>query len=413
MENDQFNGAGCAKMILNLERVNSLTQSEIQNYAVSHNYSSNMGQPYIDPYGMYRVLNNYGSTGYNFGQVTRLQKEDAYNDLCYWISNTIPNVNNPNMPSAVPTGGNYNNWMIVNGFRSSANPHSSGNYTVYGFYLKDPDANGIGQDIYIQAEAFGTSYFKRITSSDIWNSYYVTVDEPPVNNASVTIESLWSTFIKPVSDQLRFQAVEKGLINSRLMCNDENIIRAMDGASRGRTYFVNLPGISNDYYIVTFEKDGGCTLAAIIDANNGALKEVSFNGFADKNYYDNLKSGRTSMKSTEGDTEYHNSFYPPVDIISAMIDTDPDDQVITDFDFTLVPNPAMDHITLVVNQPVQGLFYAEIYSITGELIRKIELYGCTKNNYYPISLQGLENGMYIVGLVQNGEKMFKKLIVGK
>jgi hypothetical protein len=411
MENDQFSGAACAKMILDLERANNLTQSDIQNYAVAHNYPLNTGQPFIDPYGMFRVLNYYGSAGYNYGQVTRSNKETAYNDLCYWISNTIPNVNNPNMPSAIPTGGNYNNWMIVNGFRSSDNPHSSISYTVYGFYLKDPDANGIGQDIYIQAEAFGTNYFKPISSPDIWNGHYVTVDEPPVNNAKAVIEPLPSTGKKPDSELLRFRSVEKGLTDSKLIFTDENIIKALDGASRGRSYFVDLAGSNNDYYIVTYEKDGGCTLAAIIDANSGALKEVSFAGFPDREYCDNLKSGKPGLKS--GNSGYYNSFFPPVGTISTAIGTVHDTGVQPDFDFELVPNPASDYVSIIFNELIKGSLSVELYSMTGVLVKKAEMSVGEGNGKCQINLPCIEKGIYIVRVRFNNETVVRKLIIEK
>jgi hypothetical protein len=47
-------------------------------------------------------------------------------------------------------------------------------------------------------------------------------------------------YFKPVNDRLRFMAAEEGIRNYGLLTNDGNIMEAMNGASRGRTYFVDL-----------------------------------------------------------------------------------------------------------------------------------------------------------------------------
>ncbi len=411
-ENDEYSGAACAKMILDLEKSNNISQSDLQTYATTHNSSANIGQPFIDPYGMYRVLNYYGSSGYNYGQLARTNMTEAYNDLCYWISNNIPNVNHSNMPSTVPTGGNFNNWIIVNGFRSSANPHSTGSYTVYGFYVKDPNVSGIGHDIYIQADVFGSEFFKPIASPGIWFNQYVTVDEPPVNDAVVTIQLLQPGYFKPVNDRLRFMAAEEGLRNYGLLTNDGNFIGAMKGASRGRTFFVDLPGYRDDYYIVTFEKNGGCSMAAIIDANNGALKEVSFSESYDKDYYENLTSRSSGLKSTTNGSGHHNAFYPDVEKISLADNINSETGGVTGTGFLIVPNPAIGHAHLIVDYPVQGKIYIEIYNMTGLMIRKIELSEISSNGCFYLDLGGLDDGIYVVSVIHNGERSYKKLIVG-
>lgn len=414
MENENYSGAACIKMILDLEKSNTLTQTAIQNYAVTLNSPVNLNKTFIDPWGMYRTINHFGASGYNYGEVTESNLTYALKDICYWISNPIPNVNHPYMPSVIPVGGSFNNWLIVNGFRSDINPHYAGihgNFTVRGFYVRDPDVDGIGQDIYIQAEVFGINYFKPISSSDGWNNKYVTVDEPPIDSVTAKLEPLIPGYYKPVNDRLRFQAAQEGLNKYLLIYNDARVMNSMEGSKEGRTFFVDLPGKRNDYYIVTFERDGGCTLAAIIDANDGALKEVSFDGSPDRNYYDNLISARSIRKSTEGEKKIHNSFYPSVKVVNEVTGMDADITGASQFDFELVPNPARDKVEIITDCPAKGVVHLQIFSITGVLLRSFDF------NVFPdkpscfINLQRFEKGMYLLTLTQNGEKHCKKLIV--
>ncbi len=414
MENENYSGAACIKMILDLEGPNDLTQDDIQVEAVDLNYYTNRNQDFIDPYGMSRALNYFGLLGYHYGAVTETSQPDAEKDICYWISNIIPNVNQPHMPSVVPTDGNYNNWMIVNGFRSDVNPQDvgiHGSFTIYGFYVKDPNVNGIGQDIYIQSSVFGEDYFKPVVSSDIWSGKYVTVDEPPVNNVSAVIQPLQPFKVKPVNNHLRFLAAEEGLKNYQLINNDDHVADAMHNAKRGRIYFVDVEGESDDYYIVTFGKNGGCVLAVTIDAGNGGLKEVSFAGIPDDTYYDHLEKKRTGFKSVDNKSAVNNVFYPVTGDIVTMTEDDRVEEMNGYFDFILSPNPAEDHINIIVDSHLQGTVYVDIYSITGQLADHFEIPDFTREVNYPVKTQHLEKGVYMVSMMLNGERRIKKLII--
>jgi len=415
-ENANYSGAACAKMILDFEGTNITSQAAIQMYGVAYNYSTNIGQDFIDPNGMYEVLNNYEVvSAYNYSQYTETTQAASFNDMCYWMSYDVPNVDvsKMNMPAVVPTGGNFNNWMVVNGFRASGNPHS-GSYTVYGFYVMDPSLDGIGQNMFIQATPFGSSYFKPIISSDIWNGKYVSVVEPPVNNQTITIQALQPYKCKPTTNTMRFSAAEEGLKNSGLLLNDANAMVAMKNAKRGRIYFVNLPGRVNDYYIVTFEKDGGCVVATIIDANNGALKEVSFAATPDKAYYTNLYKVGTRLKSASEEVESYNSFYPLADNVTTIEEGIQNQASDKGFNFEIGPNPSSDFTLIQYVITDVGLVNLSIIDLSGKTIKTIVNTRQNIGDYnLKINVQDMQNGVYLVKLISGNKKCTKLLIINK
>jgi hypothetical protein len=413
-ENEDYSGAACIDMILDYEDDNSITQSSIQQYGINQNHSVNQGSNFIDPYGMFRSLNHFElDPNFNYAQMMRNTKEEAYKDICYWISYNLPNVNRIHMPSVVPTGSNFNNWMVINGFQASGNPHVELNYTLFGFYVKDPNIeNGIGQDIYVQASSFGNNYYKPIVSSDIWNGKYVSVNEPPMSNNVLYIQSAKSSSQNPSTNELRFVAAEEGLLNYHLY-NNSSISNSLIDATRGRIYFVDKTGTNDDYYIVTFEKNNGCVAAVIIDANNGALKEVSYVGEPDYDYYNHIEGVRLKSFTSE---KIINSFYP----LNIANITDEEENVETnelkesETKIKFTPNPASDFTRLNYSIPTEGVVSINIYNLSGKIVKKVF------NNYQPIGnytleldLKDFKTGVYLCRFICGEELSVKKLVISK
>ena len=85
------------------------------------------------------------------------------------------------------------------------NPWDTPNFTVYGFFMKDPRINGIGQSTYKTAAECQSTYFLPLTTGDSYNGLFIQVAEPPaeISNAKVDI-------LQPTADlaNLGFVGVE-------------------------------------------------------------------------------------------------------------------------------------------------------------------------------------------------------------
>ncbi|MDA3891491.1 MAG: T9SS type A sorting domain-containing protein [Salinivirgaceae bacterium] len=428
-ENTNYSGAACAKMMLDYVRVSDdTTQTMLQNYGTSYNWPGWYGcndnttqNDFLDPRGMYKALNEYErDEDYNYAYLRRDTRDEAYKDLCYWMSHEISNVpsDKNQMPSTVPTGGNYDNWVVVNGFQSNVNPELA-NFMVYGFYVKDPQVDGIGQDMYIQASVFGDNYFKPINiSGDYWNGKYVTVDEPPVGSTNnITVQATLASAETPITNEKRFVAAEQGLKNYQLM-NDKRVSGSMNGAVRGRIYFVDLDGETNDYYIVSFEKSGGVIASVTIRKSDGALKEVTFLDSPDMTYYDRIPGTRVH-KSAEA--SLLNPFYPDATTMKLVYNgkdiIDEDEVTVIEKDnvkdiFTVMPNPANSYTRISYSLKQEGLVNISIYNISGKMV-KVLLNSKQKSGEHiqQIDLSDLENGVYYLRLNKNENNNTAKIII--
>ncbi len=386
----EYSGAACAKMILDYQADNTFTQHAIQQYGTASNYSTNSGADFIDPYGMYRSLNHFElNSNYNYAELKKNTIEEAYRDICYWISYEIPGTPREHLPSAVPVYGNFNDWFVINGFQSSANPHEESDYTVYGFYVSDPRSGGVGHNMFIQANTFGTYYFYPISSSDIWDGKYVSVNEPPASSGTITVEPE-RVSIEPVDNETRFQTVEYALDNYNLSDNHAVQNVSADGIQRDRIYFVDMEGTIHDYYIVTYSRheEGDCIIAGIIDANNGALKLLAYNE-PDYDYYrylDNL-TDTFRLKTVTDNSISNELLYPVKGIISstANIDIIPDDE-----SFAIYPNPAKDFLTISTH--ITGEKMLKVMNVSGQIIYRETMDEYTKE----LDVAGLEKGIYLV-----------------
>jgi len=403
-----LSGAACAKMILDYQAGNSLSQLDLHNYAVGQNQILNVGTDFIDPYGMYRCLNHFEmESGYNYAQLSRSTRDEAYHDLCYWISNIIQNTSRANLPSTVPIGGSFDKWFVVNGFQSSANPQNQSNYTVYGFYVTDPGINGVGNKLFVQADIFSNHYFMPISSSDIWNGRYVSVNEPPVTGANVTVEPERSLG-NPSTDELRFQIAEQAMSDYSLNGNSTIAEVLEEGFHRDRIYFVDLSGSQDDYYIVTFSRygNGDCIVAAVIDANDGALKLLSYCNDPDYSYYTYLNSApdHSRLKSAPG---YTNLLYPRAQNIVKLTE----DQVLPGF--RVLPNPASE-IIRIQSEELSGRIELSILDVTGKVVHHMmhnQTIGEAMN--LEVNIQDFDSGVYFLNISGGKINYTKKLVVVK
>lgn len=73
--------------------------------------------------------------------------------------------------------------------------------------------------------------------------------------------------------------------------------------------------------------------------------------------------------------------------------------------FSLYPNPAKDHATLLANH--YGLYTLEIYNSLGKLVQRQEFRGTS----YTVNLTSLQKGVYILSIRSNGKQWTNKLTV--
>ncbi|MDD5148338.1 MAG: NosD domain-containing protein, partial [Candidatus ainarchaeum sp.] len=196
-EQSFYSGAASAKMILDYIRTGagygSLTQNDINYFAHKFNARENSSLKELDANAMATALghfdpydsivsdshDSYDSAlpgnpfqGYNYtidyydpavdsGAMLNYMK-----DIVHWMAypvtqqtwwNSTALVARPNTPAAIPLYGNYNNWVVANGFAASTNPAPIPQQnpwfvpelTIYGFWLKDHAISGIGKQVYV------------------------------------------------------------------------------------------------------------------------------------------------------------------------------------------------------------------------------------------------------------------------
>lgn len=333
--------AATAQMILNYLRqgagVSTLTQNAIYEYARSplpfggelnpDEVDKTLG--HFDPYDT--LVSNWSDSfdsladgnpyqGYNYTVDTYdpgLDPDafDAYTrDICHWMAYTATKEEwwlngeltaHPNTPAAVPIYGTYNRWIMVKGYAASVNPcpeprtnpQYTPDFTVFGFWIKDPVINGIGKDTYVTAQECRENYFLPLSTQDDYNGKFVQVAEPPIRRSRAhtkvekPVEDLANLeFVGiPLSGNANLRRIRKyvrktgwqDIVEPHLL-SDEQATAAFTGAKVGRPIFVRRTDKDNaDYYLVPFNKRnkrGGALTSAVIilDANEGYFKEASW-----------------------------------------------------------------------------------------------------------------------------------------
>jgi hypothetical protein len=291
------------KMILDRQGPNTPSQSVLHSAAIAQNSAANLNGTYIDPQGMYLTLNaNELDSDYNYLWQSSTTINDAFHTICYWIEYDVPGANPMNMPAAIPLDGNYANWVLVNGFNASANPWQSSTYTVYGFWLTDPSATGIGQNVYKTASELAADY-TAMTTSDTWAGKFVSICEPPQTQAEVTIAKPAIFKNKLSSNKDIVAAAIKGL-QDNLLSSDEEMQAAFANSSAQKPVLVKSD--TGNYYIVPFIKNNGCVVCVIVDAKDGTFEQASYSTQPDSSYLKHFEKKCKAFKHLKG----KNAFLP-------------------------------------------------------------------------------------------------------
>ncbi|MGD0336612.1 MAG: hypothetical protein ABSB18_05875 [Candidatus Omnitrophota bacterium] len=354
-------GAAVAHMILNYMRAGTglppLDQNAIYEYAKTIPYGSDKLNPdevdkalgHFDPYDtlISNWSNGYDSLadgnpykGYNFGVDSYDPNSDpqAINkyicDICHWMAYTVTKedwwrdgelVAHPNTPAAIPIYGTYSHWVVVKGFAASddpcpsphTNPWNTPDFTVYGFWMKDPLSGGIGQETYkTTAECISTYFRPLLSTGDNYNGKFVQVSEPPPypskaeikipqptqdmanlefigvktnsENNPTTLKALSLSMLSGSSNEAPVVKKDWRDILPAPLLSDPECQKAFTATIRGRPLLVKRTDTEGSgYYLLPFnkrDKRGRLLTSAVIilDANAGYFKEASWTEVPEK-----------------------------------------------------------------------------------------------------------------------------------
>ena len=306
-----YSGSAIAQMWLNYLWWNSSQdlnppmlfndQSYLYNYGQPHNYECNKELRQLDAHGLWYTVQNldpdYNPYHYNFGIYKRDNVESALNDICHWLAYHAGRIAGypVHVPVAVPTGGNYDNWMIIRGIHTSTNPWNTEEYEIYGFWINDPNTNGIGVNTYKTINEWVENYYFKLTdisTEDPCYNKWVSILEPPQNNIDISKKTIHidSTYNKKtefieitntIKKDRNLDTIIKNTINSILK---EIVPYDTEFASIFAKTIICDPllvnnDIGKDYYLIPFNIQDNIKqtlVVAIVDSNDGDFKEVSW-----------------------------------------------------------------------------------------------------------------------------------------
>ncbi|MFH1101422.1 MAG: DUF2341 domain-containing protein [Methanobacteriota archaeon] len=173
--------------------------------------------------GLNTEINDYQNGwiyGYFFNPSAHDQAVDALKSAVIWLDYNIsgsnehrivdaPKLGHPyHVPIAVPTGGDYNHWMVIRGIHTNRSMWDTsipgdhellnGPVTIYGFWVNDPSTGGLGDNTYVTAEYFTNTYFQRLNvPDDYYDNKYVVITDPPQNSPPVDTTLLTLNTAKP------------------------------------------------------------------------------------------------------------------------------------------------------------------------------------------------------------------------
>ncbi len=342
-------GLASAQMILNYIREgagqSAVSQGDIYSYVRGPTAPTNgpdltpdemnKALGHFDPYDT--IISNWSDSynslaagnpykGYNFGVETFDPRSDTQamnkymRDICYWIDYPVTqqewwNATNrtlaakPYTPAAVPILGSYNHWVVIKGYAASAipnptpytNPGTAPDFTVYGFMIKDPLINGLGQDTYKTAEECLSTYFLPLNTTDAYNGKLLHVAEPPAipnyyAKASIQKSKADTANLEFIGVRAKTQNYSKmattaaapkkrgwkDIIDSRVLLNPEAQAAFKNTTASAPIFVRRTDNEKLNYYLLPFGKQNNKTGsfltsgAAIIDGNDGHFREASW-----------------------------------------------------------------------------------------------------------------------------------------
>ena len=279
-EQTNWSGPAVMQMMVDHYRPEEPAQSYLNATGIAHNHNCNSGLPYVDRYGMQWTLNNilhntssYGGGRFaNYGNHITTDVENALHYICWWQSAG---------PGAVPAYTNYSNWMVVRGIHTDINPRDGSyyppyGYTIYGFWINDPNPSGIGENSYKCVNQFTENYYQAMQGQcDVADGSWVSSCEPPEVDAEITLADSPARLAKaitPVLAEKRLMVYDVEQLALEKVVQDDDLLKivaaAIDGVNEqlvpydaefaevfaetvaGEPMFVSSD--NGDYYLVPF-----------------------------------------------------------------------------------------------------------------------------------------------------------------
>jgi len=195
-------GAMTMKMMMDYLMWNSTTHPNgpPDVYSEQHMWDTYTNGDYLNgtelSVGLNTEIDDHGHNwiyGYFFAPYGNTSADPVLRSICIWLDYPVNYYNyardvdvakqgHPNhVPIAVPTQGNYNNWMVIRGIHTDRNAWlPPEQLTVYGFWLNDPKSDGLGANTYVTTSRFLSTYYRPLNvPGDIYNGKYLAITDPP------------------------------------------------------------------------------------------------------------------------------------------------------------------------------------------------------------------------------------------
>ncbi|MBN1270013.1 MAG: hypothetical protein JXB04_10510, partial [Kiritimatiellae bacterium] len=175
-EQSNYTAAASTWMVERYLHGESFTQSQAQIYGeTTHDPAHN---DEITPWSCAQWCYNHAPAGYYFSGRWRPTLLDALREVVYWVD-YVP-AGGRRVPTLVVCGTNWS-YKTVRGFQASRKPYDGGYYpatnnvfALYGFWINDPTAEGLGHNLYATADEMTNIFLASTTNSQFW-----IVAEPP------------------------------------------------------------------------------------------------------------------------------------------------------------------------------------------------------------------------------------------
>jgi hypothetical protein len=197
------------------------------------------GQPYVANYG----VGSYSTI------------EDVLHYMCKWHYLG---------PGTAPAYGNYTNWMAVRGIHTDVKPtFTHGSYSIYGFWINDPNPIGIGENTYKTVDQWTSTYHLNLTDvrgCDNYKDKYVAVCEPPDDDdVEVTLVSSPARFNAEAVQAV--QAAKAVQVQSQSVTGTGMGISAVKGMGAGMRVMAEVGDVVEEAnkWIVQAAIDGALT----------------------------------------------------------------------------------------------------------------------------------------------------------
>jgi len=247
--------------------------------------------------------------GYFFNPAYSTDASEVLKQICIWLDYPVdyynenrpvdvPKPGHPNhVPIAVPTQGNYNNWMVVRGIHTDRNAWlPPTDLTVYGFWLNSPVVpvgDYPSENTYVTVSRFLSNYFTALSvPGDYFDGQYLAItdpyqgfDERTLDTIDITVATTPSVLTSTETQFIQHAQQSKPL--SALTGIAQNIIvraafeQTMDVLKYDQTTFSEAfahatlsgkPVFKNGEYAVVFKSSN--YLFNIILNRNAVLQEI-------------------------------------------------------------------------------------------------------------------------------------------